>query len=317
LKILISDDHSTDSTFAIAEGLAQRYRGPHEVRIERTPANLGLMPHLRRCLEMIDTDWVVAAAGDDISVPWRIHRIMREVRRRPEADAVTSSVTVIDEAGLAGPRGIGSRLLSVLPASTPPLRSQRQRTIGYLVNHIGMIGGAAEAWKRSLWLDYPWPNHDCSEDAVAGFRSAIGGGTICIREPLVHYRQHGTNMWSPAGTSYPSRESALFERRKRIMLASLDQHEQDLAFAASADRVPRVLAEELRTILWAKRSIAVVSGGIEGVGARAVAGLLLRTGLDIRGRAPQSRWFPRRVRGWWLRLCRSTVDLLIRQDLGI
>lgn len=317
LKILISDDCSSDRTFSVIRNTVADYQGPHEVRVVQTPGNLGLMAHLRKCVEAIDTEWIVAAAGDDVSIPSRASTIMRAVSRRPGIDAVTSSVKTIDANGTPDRLGVGSMLEFLIPASSLPRPSQRGRTIGYLVSHLGMIIGAAEAWKRSIWTDFPWPQSACTEDVVAGFRAAMRGGTISLRQRLVQYRRHESNMWSVAGINVPRRGSELHQRRRLLLLGSIEQHEVDLRFAVSQGTVPKELADELETLLWVKRGVADIPETVDGGAARSVAGLLSRVASDIRGRAPTDSWLPNRLSGWKSRCHREISHWIINRHLRL
>ena len=42
LEIILSDDCSTDRTFEIMQEMAAAYRGPHRVRVNLNPVNLGV-----------------------------------------------------------------------------------------------------------------------------------------------------------------------------------------------------------------------------------------------------------------------------------
>jgi len=71
LEIIISDDCSTDRTFAIASEMAAAYRGPHKILLNRNPTNLGISAHANRIMELTHGELVVASAGDDVSLPER------------------------------------------------------------------------------------------------------------------------------------------------------------------------------------------------------------------------------------------------------
>ena len=48
LEIILSDDNSPDGAFAIMEEMAAAYDGPHRIRLNRNPANLGIVGHVNR-----------------------------------------------------------------------------------------------------------------------------------------------------------------------------------------------------------------------------------------------------------------------------
>jgi len=70
LEIILSDDHSTDKTFDIMKQMAAEYQGSHKVVLNRNEQNLGITKHMNKCyLEMAQGDIIIAAHGDDISIP--------------------------------------------------------------------------------------------------------------------------------------------------------------------------------------------------------------------------------------------------------
>lgn len=97
LEIILSDDCSTDRTFEIMQEMAAEYDGPHEVRVRRSEVNLGLIDHVCDVAEMLTGEFVVLAAGDDISRSERTARIVDIWDDR--FHAVFSRCNLIDEQG--------------------------------------------------------------------------------------------------------------------------------------------------------------------------------------------------------------------------
>src|SRR5436305_10570563 len=71
LEIIISDDCSRDRAFVIASEIISSYRGPHKVRLNRNPINLGIGGHVNRIMELCRGQLIIASAGDDVSLPNR------------------------------------------------------------------------------------------------------------------------------------------------------------------------------------------------------------------------------------------------------
>jgi len=46
LAIEVSDDGSSDATFALTQALCEAYRGPHQVMCTRNAQNMGLVSHV-------------------------------------------------------------------------------------------------------------------------------------------------------------------------------------------------------------------------------------------------------------------------------
>lgn len=76
LEIILSDDCSSDSTFAIMKEMATTYTGPHKIVLNRNSENMGLGRHYSKLMELATGEIVVIAAGDDVSLP---HRTTRSV----------------------------------------------------------------------------------------------------------------------------------------------------------------------------------------------------------------------------------------------
>ena len=69
LKIIISDDCSKDKTVSIIEEILETYGGPHEVFFNKNPINQGLIKHINLVNNLVDTELLIIAAGDDIDHP--------------------------------------------------------------------------------------------------------------------------------------------------------------------------------------------------------------------------------------------------------
>lgn len=74
LKIILSDDCSTDRTFEIMQKITF-YKGPHHIIVRKTPQNMGTFAHVMNVVEGVQGKLVVAAAGDAISKPERVKRL--------------------------------------------------------------------------------------------------------------------------------------------------------------------------------------------------------------------------------------------------
>jgi glycosyltransferase involved in cell wall biosynthesis len=90
LEIIVSDDCSPDGTYAVMERIAAEYRGPHRLRINRNPVNLGMGAHYQHVLGMAEGRYLVLAAGDDISEPSRVEEVAALALQDPEPGIVMS-----------------------------------------------------------------------------------------------------------------------------------------------------------------------------------------------------------------------------------
>lgn len=192
LEIILSDDASHDQTFEIMRELAASYQGPHQIVLNRNPKNLGLCGHVNKVFEMAKGEWVVAAAGDDISYPNRVAELYSAALQMPDTTAVASAFDKIDAAG--------SPVASNLPKRFEKGRIDRYGDPAWVSRFIrgGEIGvhGATSMWLKRLITDFgPIPTDVPAEDSALSFRAYLTGSVIYTPEHLIKYRQHSMNIF--------------------------------------------------------------------------------------------------------------------------
>jgi glycosyltransferase involved in cell wall biosynthesis len=180
LEIVISDDASTDGTWAAIERAVAGYGGPHRIVLNRNPHNLGIGAHLNRMVGLSHGELLFVAAGDDISLPQRCERVVEAwvaAGRRP--DLVSSALVDLDEAGRTH------------DTITPTDLSTYRDAADWIARPPHVVG-AAQAWTRRLHDRFgPLPAGAVAEDLLMVFRAIVGGGAITLAEPLVQYRRGG------------------------------------------------------------------------------------------------------------------------------
>jgi glycosyltransferase involved in cell wall biosynthesis len=191
LEIILSDDCSPDGTFDIMKEMAASYLGPHRIRLNRNAANLGLAMHINVTARLASGDWLVMAAGDDISNSGRCLSISEAVSRWPDAVAVCSSWNSIDAVGLPlfrkMPRHFEQERHAAFGDWSWIKGFQKPETIG--------IPGCTAAWHRSLFDAFPpLEKNVIAEDVVLGYRAYLTGGVVYLPDVLVHYRAHEANL---------------------------------------------------------------------------------------------------------------------------
>jgi glycosyltransferase involved in cell wall biosynthesis len=222
LEIIISDDHSSDRTFEIAQHEVAAYAGPHAVRLNRNPRNLGFGAHVNRMMEMARGQLIVAAAGDDVSLPNRVESLYAAYdSSNGEAMSVFSNGFVID--------AFGNR-------DVPLVRSvdASHLSLNWLARHMGGAIGCAHAWDRRVFDVFgPIDEKVIHEDVVISFRSALLGKVKFVDESLVLYRRHATNMHykEPADVEGPAETLALLRKSIDNKIAIYRIRLQDLNLA--------------------------------------------------------------------------------------
>lgn len=234
LEIILSDDGSTDRTLEILREMTRAYCGPHVVRINRNERNLGIGAHVNRVMEMASGEFVVVAAGDDVSLPHRTSRLVGKwVEEGRVPDLIGSSFFEVGSDGtvLAVAEG-------VCPHEVEPA-------------HMARVGrpviGCSASWTRRLWSRFgPLPEHIVNEDRVITFRAFLAGGVAYVGEPLVLRRVNGQSWLAP---NVAGAEAIL---KRMIQLARFDR---DVAEAALADlkRAERPdLEQTMQPLVWTR-----------------------------------------------------------------
>lgn len=232
LEIVISDDASTDATWAAIERAVAGYGGPHRLILNRNPANLGIGAHLNRMVGLSHGELLFVAAGDDVSLPQRCERVVEAwlaAQRRP--DLISSPVIDLDDAG----RTHGSLV--------PTDLSSYRNAADWIARPPHVIG-AAQAWTRRVFDRFgPLPAGTVGEDLLMVFRAVTTGGAITLAEPLVHYRRGGL---SRRRRNFSADDViARLLKSNRGALAELPQLLADAATAGQLDAVEHALTARL------------------------------------------------------------------------
>lgn len=176
LEILISDDGSTDRTFEIANATASKYQGKHKIRMNKNSNNLGIVDHVNKIFEISSGQFIVAAAGDDVSLPDRVSEIYKKFHET-NALLVHSGCFEMDSQGALSGRELPDNDLSIKMSPSKAAWSQ------------SIYIGATGAWSKELvnrcgGIKY----RHAYEDQVLGFRAIIQDRIAFINKPLVKYR---------------------------------------------------------------------------------------------------------------------------------
>jgi glycosyltransferase involved in cell wall biosynthesis len=199
-EIILSDDASTDGTFEILQRLADAYDGPHFVRARRNERNLGIGDHYNRLVEEAAGDLLVTAAGDDVSVPYRVARLLAAWDAHGQGPDLVAShlVDMTYEGELRG-------TIEVDDLGRWPDAAAWAVKRPYIV-------GAGHAFTKRLWnLFGPMSSEIVYEDQVITLRAILAGGGITVAEPLVYYRRGG------ASALHTFESTAAFLQRTRLV----------------------------------------------------------------------------------------------------
>jgi GT2 family glycosyltransferase len=212
LEIIISDDCSTDRTWEIIQSSIAGYKGPHRVIARRNMHNLGISAHINALWQVCDGEWIVASAGDDVSVAERVERIMAYVKARPDIKLYQSWLTETDSD------------LNVQRTTENNYQFGRPDAGLYLFDMASRIQdksfwphGAAMAYSRDIIDVYgPMDSRIIFEDNVVNVRAELLGLTAVLPIPLVLHRNHAGQITH----SSTKLDFALLEARRMRRLES-------------------------------------------------------------------------------------------------
>lgn len=225
LQIVISDDCSTDRTFDIVNEMLSGYAGPHEILLNRNEKNLGIGAHVNRIMQLSNGEFIVIAAGDDISLPERTTVLAEkwiELGKGPIS--LHSSVIRMDI------NGNNCRLID------HGIVSRLNSPHDMLTKHI--IMGASHAWSKKIFEIFGDLNESLvEEDQAIGLRASLLGGVYFIDQPLIKHREGGISFYITAKNRSTSDVlSTYYERAYGRYL----QHVTDLG---KLENLPRSLIE--------------------------------------------------------------------------
>lgn len=94
-RLTIVDDHYPDES--VAEHFAAL--GDERIRYIRNEVNLGITDNYRKCLSLVEADFMMFMGGDDVMEPGFLRAVQAGLTKFPQADIVQPGVQVIDEDG--------------------------------------------------------------------------------------------------------------------------------------------------------------------------------------------------------------------------
>jgi glycosyltransferase involved in cell wall biosynthesis len=233
IEIVLSDDGSNDGSFERLEELAAAYRGPHRVVVRPRSSNLGIAGHYNALLAFSRGELLVTAAGDDVSAPDRVRRLVEawETNGR-RADLIASHLIDMDAQG-----GLHD-MLRVDDLG-------RWRGTGDWMRKRPYIVGAGHAFTRRMMERFGPLRTDLSyEDQIMVFRAMAMGGAITVDAPLVHYRRGGASG-KPGFASVEQMTRWTLGRLDRER-AEVDQLLADAEVADCAERMRDLLDPQIR-----------------------------------------------------------------------
>jgi len=236
LEIIISDDGSSDSTFAQIRRIMDAYTGPHRVEIRQNTRNEGISAHFSRLAKLAQGELLFVAAGDDISEPQRCDRVVAHwLAKNRQVDLIATDLFDVDDQnivhGVITHTALDHYALDQWCLARP-----------WLV-------GASHVWTKTLFERFgPMQQGALAEDQIMLLRAILSGGASTLHEPLV--------QWRRGGLSSKRRHSSLkgliehMRRGNQAGLATLEQHVMDAHSAGRAKPVLAALADQFARVRY-------------------------------------------------------------------
>lgn len=182
LEIVLSDDCSSDNTFQIMKRMAEEYTGPHKIILNRNEKNMGISQHMSKCyIELANGEIIIAAHGDDISLPNRTSKEVKFLINNPDYTAVSMGIVFTDESGE--------------PVNSEHSSATVKEFHSYDFISGGNIPAPSRAFRKSVMTTFGPLNEDCpTEDELITFRALMLGKNGFLPEVSTYYRKHeGSN----------------------------------------------------------------------------------------------------------------------------
>jgi glycosyltransferase involved in cell wall biosynthesis len=251
-EIVVSDDGSTDDTVALVE---QTVGAAVPLTVLRNPVALGVTANFEQAIAACTSDIIALADQDDV---WHVDRVARAVAllEGPRAPLlVHGDAVLVDATGSP----LGSTLFEALEVTPHDLAAVRAGDGFRVLLRRNLATGATVMFRRAvLDLARPFPPEWVHDEWLAIVAAATGGIDV-VTEPVIDYRQHGTNQIGVEVPTLRRRISRVLERgtgrnamiaarfgilRERLgeRLAPPDRHALDgkIAHESARAAMPRV-----------------------------------------------------------------------------
>lgn len=252
LEILISDDCSTDGTWAAIEAAVRDYRGPHRLVLNRNEQNAGISAHLSKVAAMSQGALLVVAAGDDVPVPERCARLVdcwNALGQR--VDLIASDLVEFESAAVSPDAGHDVGRIA-------PTDLGQYHHFDDWARERPWVVGASHAWSRRLFERFgPMLPGAMAEDQIMTFRAIMSGGAYSLREPLVRYRRGGLSGKKRFRTV--EQFIARVKLTTAFGLAESEQFQRDAQIAGVAEPMRALLVPKLARERYA-RDVFAASG---------------------------------------------------------
>lgn len=241
-RLIVCDDHSTDATLEIVERFAGSV--PFDVEVIRGERNVGFIGNFERGLQRSGTEGIIVLSDqDDVWRADRLARIEAAFASAPAAGFVFSDAELVDERL----RPLGRTLWESVGLTREVQAAVRAGRLFEVLITGSLVSGATMAFRAEhLPLLLPLGRAIGHDAWIALVLSAVTS-VVALPEPLVKYRQHGSNQIGAARPRIAARLRVTREARRAGLGEWRDLNRQVLArLEEHPDRVSPARMERLR-----------------------------------------------------------------------
>jgi glycosyltransferase involved in cell wall biosynthesis len=186
--MLAHDDGSSDRTISILKSYAVKAAFPVEIVVNRT--NLGFARNFEKAIERAGADIIALSDQDDYWRPDKLQKIEQAFAADHDFTALFSEAEIVDE--VLAPLGYG--LMHALHITPLELARVRDRDFFPVLLRRNLAAGATMAFRANLKARVlPIPEGVYHDEWIALIAAAFNQLRYCP-EPLIQYRQHGSNQ---------------------------------------------------------------------------------------------------------------------------
>jgi len=243
LEIIVSDDGSTDKTYEIISSVLANYKGQHHVRCIRHSKNLGFVKNFCETIKRCSSEYIIYAAGDDISYPDRALKIV-DAFQKSGALLVHSHAVCVNEKD------------ETMDRNYPLKLTGDKLNLNTISVSSALYLGATGAYSRELFEKYGYfEEKNLLEDLVLGFRAALEDRINFVNEELIIYRTTTglTSKYNLSKSNYYEFRANYHKRMVAVLTQRLDDLKKStLRRKQKVLRVLKneILIEKIRMSLW-------------------------------------------------------------------
>lgn len=213
LEIIISDDCSLDATPNIIRTFIQEHFSGRNVLFNRNEQNIGLIGNCNKAIELSHGEYIVLAAGDDISLSNRVSISVEKITKLG-VDGLAMNFQYINAEGRKlNQYGINRDIETML------------YTINDYINHDPVTAlGPSKIISRRVFEVFGLLSDNCqTEDTTLTFRALLLNGIAKINTIGLLYRWHGNNLSAQESLMMRINPILIYKQYKRDLRLAYDK----------------------------------------------------------------------------------------------